>query len=210
MESMWMSWVRKLQSIAQAGLSYSKDEHDLGRFRQVQKIAAEIAAHATDGDLKKISKLFHAEIGYATPKIDVRAAVFNKKGELLLVREKVDENKWTLPGGWGDVECSPSENTEREVLEESGLTVKARKLAAVYDRNLHGYTPHSWHSYKIFFICDVVGGELSSTLETSEAKFFTEEELPLEDEISVGRSRLKHIRRMFEHYHKPDLPTDFD
>jgi Hydrolase of X-linked nucleoside diphosphate N terminal/NUDIX domain len=131
-EPKWLLWAHRLQSVAQAGLTFSKDEYDLDRFKQVLSLSAEIMAAGSGEPLERVEELFATETGYLTPKIDVRGAVF-QGDRILLVRENVDAGKWTLPGGWGDVNNTPSENVEREVREETGLRVKARKLAAVYD-----------------------------------------------------------------------------
>ena len=51
--------------------------------------------------------MFTQQTGYATPKVGVRGAVF-RDDRILLVRETADEHRWTLPGGWADVNESPS------------------------------------------------------------------------------------------------------
>jgi ADP-ribose pyrophosphatase YjhB (NUDIX family) len=144
-----------------------------------------------------------------TPKIDVRGAVF-KEDKILMVRETVDGNKWTLPGGWGDIGVVPSVNAEREVLEETGIKAKAIKLAAVYDRNTHAPTPSQFTIYKLMFICEYIEGEPTPSFETSEVQWFAAEEVPDESEMEPGRTRRYHVLRMFEHYQNPELPTDFD
>ena len=205
----WLSWARELQSIAQAGLTYSQSQYEIERCKQIMEIAAEILARQTNAPMEKIREMFSMEKGYLTPKVDVRGAVF-KDDKILLVREVNDGHKWTLPGGWADVGATPAENCEREVFEEAGLRVKATKLAAVFDRTRHVHDDSIWYIYKLFFICEVVGGELTPSHETSEARWFAESELPEESEISIGRSRLYHIQRMFEHSRNPELPTDYD
>jgi len=208
-EPQWLKWARELQSIAQAGLAYSKNEYDLERFKQILSLSGEIMAEGSGEPLERIEKLFTNEDGYLTPKIDVRGAVF-QDGRILLVRENMDAGKWTLPGGWGDVNNTPSENVEREVREETGLDVKARKIAAVYDRTKQGHALASHYSYKLFFICELIGGKLQTSLETGESRYFAEQELPPEEELSLARIRLSQIHRMFEHMRQPELPTDFD
>jgi ADP-ribose pyrophosphatase YjhB (NUDIX family) len=143
------------------------------------------------------------------PKVDVRGAVFDESGRVLLVREISDSDRWTLPGGWADVNQSPSEGVIREVREEAGVAVTVRKLAAVYDRALHGHMPpHPFHVYKLFFICDVVGGAPQPGSETSEVAFFAENAIP--EDLSVARILPHQISRLFEHARRSDLPTDFD
>jgi ADP-ribose pyrophosphatase YjhB (NUDIX family) len=136
------------------------------------------------------------------------SAVFDDQGRILMVREAIDGNRWTLPGGWADVNQSPSECVAREVREEAGLQVTVRKLAAVYDRMRHPHPPSEFHIYKLFFICTITGGELTTSLETTEAAFFAEDALP--SDLSLGRTLPAQIARMFAHYRDPTLPAEFD
>ena len=69
-----------------------------------------------------------AETGYVTPKVEVRGAVFRAADEhVLLVRETAD-GLWTLPGGWADVNDSPSGAIRREIEQEVGIS-RARRQA---------------------------------------------------------------------------------
>ena len=153
-----MSWVRRLQAIAQSGLTYAKDPYDVERYEQVRMIAAEIAASRSEAPASRIDVLFEGELGYATPKLDIRALVLDEKGDVLLVKEKED-GRWTLPGGWVDVGESPSEAVEREVEEESGYRVGAVRLLALWDRDKHPHPPMPFHVYKVCFLCGHLGGE---------------------------------------------------
>src|SRR5262249_52746744 len=146
----WLEWVRELQTIAQAGLTYSKSEYEIKRCKDLLRIASEIAAPQTGSAPEDVRRILALEEGDATPKLDVRGAVF-KDSKILLVREVMDGGKWTLPGGWADIGFSPSKNTEREVFKESGLKVKFKKLAALYDRRKHVVDNTFWHIYKMFF-----------------------------------------------------------
>jgi ADP-ribose pyrophosphatase YjhB (NUDIX family) len=202
----WLLWSQKIQAIAQSGLQYSENPFDIERFKELSGIAAEIMAAKTGSELNEVKLVFEAQSGYATPKVDSRGVVF-KDGRILMVREKLDGGKWTLPGGWVDVNESPSKAVEREVREEAGRIVKAKKLLAVFDRNLHGHPPFPFHAYKLFFLCELIGETTLSPLETSDPTFFSEDEIP---ELSTPRVTMEEIRRMFDHLHHPDLPTDFD
>jgi ADP-ribose pyrophosphatase YjhB (NUDIX family) len=192
--------------MAQTGLTFTRDAYDRERYEALRELAARILAAHCATEAGRIEALFTAETGYATPKVDVRGAVF-RDGRILLVREILDDGRWTLPGGWADVNQSPSECVVREVREESGFETVARKLAAVWDRRRHPHPPHPFHIYKMFFLCDLVGGEARTSIETSGVDFFAEDDLP---ELSLGRTLAPQIHRMFEHYRNPDLPTDFD
>jgi ADP-ribose pyrophosphatase YjhB (NUDIX family) len=209
MEPVWLLWARELQAIAQTGLTFAENGYDRERYAAIRSLAARMMVHYCAADFVRVEALFAEQAGYATPKVDVRGAVFDERGRILLVREISDTGRWTMPGGWADVNQSPSESVIREVREESGLEVTVRKLAAVYDRALHGHTPpHPFHVYKLFFICDVVGGAPKPGSETGEVAFFGKNEIP--DDLSLSRTLPHQITRMFEYAHSSDLPTDFD
>ncbi len=194
-----------LQSMAQTGLEFSKDPHDIGRYQKIRTIAAEIAAEASHNEAQEIESIFELEKGYATPKIDVRAAVF-REGRILLVRERSD-GRWTLPGGWADVGDTPSESVTREVYEESGFKTRAVKVVALFDRQKHGHPAALFHIYKIFLLCEISGGEARASDETSEVGFFAEQDLP---ELSRQRVTPGQIAIMFKHYRDPGRAVDFD
>lgn len=204
MSSIWVNWVRRLQSIAQNGRNYTKNEFDLQRYQQVEDVAAEIAAKYSDGELRTIKAMFTQEPGPATPKIDVRAAVISEN-KILLVKERGDG--WTLPGGWVDPGESPSEAAVRETREESGYDVSAARLMAIYDRDRQGHPPCPFHVYKIIFLCDLVGGSAKTSLETEAAGFFGEDELPA---LSESRVIVSQVKRAFSFQRDPSLPADFD
>ncbi|HEY3363452.1 MAG TPA: NUDIX hydrolase [Symbiobacteriaceae bacterium] len=202
----WLQWAQRIQSIAQAGLAYSKDPYDQERFRDLRRIAAEIVSSYTALPVETVTTVFGEEAGYPTPKVDIRAAVFNEQGQLLLVRERED-GLWSLPGGWADVGDSPSEVAVREVCEESGFHVRPIKVLAVLDRTRHPHPSMLWYTYRVFFRCELVGGEPLDSLETTGAAFFDRSNIP---PLSTARVLEAQIRRMFEHYDAPTLPADFD
>ena len=191
--------------MAQDGLTYAKDDYDLGRYEQLRELAAEmLAAHST-GTLQEARDLLALESGPATPKVDVRAAVF-REGRILLVKEP-GEGSWSLPGGWADVGESPSEAAARETLEESGYRVRPVRLLAAYDRDRHGHPPIPYHVYKLVFLCQVLNETPSPDVDTDGARFFGEKELP---KLSISRVTRAQISRFFEQHRYPDLPADFD
>src|SRR5215212_60989 len=172
MNPTWLTWTQRLQAIAQTGLTYAADPYDIERYEQIREIAAEIAAHHTDAGFERISGLFADQAGYTTPKIDVRGVVF-RDDMILLVKERSDGG-WTLPGGWADVGDSPGEAVVREIAEESGYLTRVVKLLALYDRNKHGHPPYPFHAYKIFFLCELIGGAATTSSETEAVDFFPE------------------------------------
>jgi ADP-ribose pyrophosphatase YjhB (NUDIX family) len=203
----WLDWAQQLQAIAQNGLAYCKNDFDIERYHQLRVIAAQIMATGFDFDPDRVFEEFSSQVGYATPKVDVRAAVF-ESDKILLVQEKED-GCWTLPGGWADIGVSPSECAVKEVYEESGYHVRVVKLLAIYDRNhiRHEHPPLVHHVYKLFFQCESIGGTPTQSIETTDIAFFGEQEIP---DLSLTRVVPSQITRMFEHYHNPNMQTDFD
>jgi ADP-ribose pyrophosphatase YjhB (NUDIX family) len=199
-----LEWARELQAIAQTGVAYGEPSvHDRERYDRVRGIAAEMLA--SNGNAEEIEGLLAFEAGHATPKLDVRGAVF-RGDEILLVRE---EAGWSLPGGWVDVGESPADAAAREILEESGYTARAVKLLALQDRDRQGYPPHPWHIWKAVFLCELVDGEQRELgYETAAARFFSRNRLP--NPLRVGASTHKLIERCYEHREHPEWPTDFD
>ncbi len=205
-EPQWLRWSRQLMAIAQNGLTYANSSYDVERYEAVRNIAAEMMADHSGTDQERIVNLFARESGYATPKVDVRGVVF-RDDAILLVKEREDGG-WTLPGGWADVNESPREAVEREVVEESGYEVRATKLLAVLDRAKHPHVPpFPFHIYKVFILCDLIGGEAAASKETEEVGFFRENDTP---ELSVARTTPNQLARLFEHHRQPHLAPDFD
>ncbi len=205
-EPNWLLWARELQAIAQTGLSFSNDPYDLERYQRLRAIAVQMLASGSGAPLERISALFEQDLGYPTPKVDVRGAVFREE-RILLVRE-ISDGRWTLPGGWADVNQTARECVEREIQEESGFEARALKLAAVWDRRRQGnVSSHPYSIYKLFFICELIGGAASPSMETSAVEFFRLDQLP---ELSLGRVTPAQIARMYEHRRNPALMTEFD
>jgi ADP-ribose pyrophosphatase YjhB (NUDIX family) len=201
----WLGWIKRLQAIAQDGLTYSRDDYDLGRYEQLRELAAEmLAAHSTN-TLEEARDLLVLETGPATPKVDVRAAVFDDD-RLLLVKEP-GEAGWSVPGGWADVGESPSETATRETLEESGYSVRPVRLLAAYDRDRHGHPPMAYHVYKLVYLCELLAEERLTEVDADDTGFFGAQEIP---DLSVTRITRAQISRLFEQHRDPSIPTDFD
>jgi ADP-ribose pyrophosphatase YjhB (NUDIX family) len=202
----WLEWTRRLQSVAQAGLTHAGSPYDIERYREVRRVAAEIAAAGSDGDVDTILAFFASERGYPTPKVDVRAAVIVHE-QVLLVRER-DDGGWALPGGWADVGESAAEAVVRETREEAGVEVRPEKVIAVYERERRGHPPHPEFSYKIFFACRASGVPTpTGGPETLGAAFFSHGALP---PLSAARVTPQEIAVAFAHHREPGLPTEFD
>jgi len=205
MNEKWLEWATKLQSIAQAGLAFGADTYDLDRYEQIRSIAVDILHEYTDIDHKKIRELFASEKGYQTPKVDVRAAVF-KEDKILMVKEKVD-GRWSLPGGWADVNTSVSESAVRECIEEAGANVKPKRIIAIHLANRQNNFIYPFTIYKILVECELIGYNFKDNTETLESGFFSPDNLP---ELSVERNNLKQINLCFEAKKSKVFETIFD
>jgi len=207
-EPLWLTWARELQAVAQTGLAFTQGAYDRLRYTQIRELAARMLAAHAGLPAPVVDSAFAAEFGYATPKLEVRGAVF-RDDRILMVREVADAGRWTLPGGWADVNLSPAECVAKEIREESGFEVRVTKLAAVHDRARHPHLPrHPFHVWKLFFVCELLGGAPATSLETSEVAFFAQHEVPAD--LSVGRVLPFQVQRMFAHARDPSLPTEFD
>jgi ADP-ribose pyrophosphatase YjhB (NUDIX family) len=204
-EPSWLTVGRELRAIAQIGLSFCNDPFDRQRYERIRELAASLIAQGTGQSRAALLASFSEDKGYATPKVDVRAAAF-LEGRVLMVRE-ISDGAWTLPGGWADVTESAAESVVREVAEESGYQARAIKLAAVYDYRKRNRPHHLDAIYKLFFICELTGGSARPSIETSDAAFFSRDALP---PLSIWRTTAHQIDRMFEHAEHPDLAADFD
>lgn len=203
----WLAWAREIQALSQSGLYYAENEYQRERYRRLSDVAAEIVAAHTDLDSETLKLRFAEQVaqGYATPKVDVRGACF-RDGELLLVCERADGG-WCMPGGWADVGEVPSAMVEREVREESGFLVKARKVIGMYDANRDGKPLAAFHAYKVVMWCDLVGGAACPSPETSDVRFFGPDSIP---PLSSARTSERLIRDAFAHLADPNRPADFD
>jgi ADP-ribose pyrophosphatase YjhB (NUDIX family) len=200
-----LTWLTRLQAIAQNGLAYCKDSFDRERYEELTHIVAEMIAKASRIDKIQALNILMHEAGYTTPKVDVRGVVF-QDNKILLVQEKAD-GKWSLPGGWADVGYSPAEAVVKEIFEESGYQAKAVKLLALYDMRKQKHPFYLHHVYKIFFLCEIIGGSPTTSNETLAIDFFAKDALP---ELSSSRVKPQQILHFFDHFQHPEWPTDFD
>ncbi|WP_300684204.1 NUDIX hydrolase N-terminal domain-containing protein [Acutalibacter sp. 1XD8-36] len=200
----WLQWAVELQSIAQAGLYYGKDKFDLERYQRIRDIAADMISFRTEIPVEKVKDLFCNEIGYQTPKLDTRAAIF-RDGKILLVQES--SGRWSLPGGWVDAGLSVGENAVKEVLEEAGLRVTADRIIAVQDRDKHNLPIYAYKICKVFVQCSYVSGEFATNIETVASGYFDMEGLP---ELAEEKNTEEQIKMCFEARDAEHWDTVFD
>jgi ADP-ribose pyrophosphatase YjhB (NUDIX family) len=201
----WLEWAQEIQSLAQTGNTYAEDHFQRQRYNRLLEIAAEIVSEHSGLSVDTVFEKFQVQPGYATPKVDVRGAVF-QNGKLLMVHEKRDGG-WTMPGGWADVGDYPAAAAEREVLEESGFHVKARKLIGVYDAN-RVEPLDFYHAYKLVFLCDLVAGTARMSDETNAVAFFAADDIPRN--FAGERTQARHVWDAFAVLSDQSIPTVYD
>ncbi|MDQ8937079.1 NUDIX hydrolase [Acinetobacter rudis] len=188
----WLDILSQITALAQSGLHYSRDIYDQERYQELLQLTEQLL-QLKHIDTSNFIEQVLIDVGYATPKLDVRAVIFQDQ-KILLVKESQD-GLWSLPGGWADVGLSAAENVEKEVLEETGLHVKAHRLLALFDRRKHLHPEMFLHVYKAFFACRVHSGQLKTNHETLELGFFACDELP---ELSTARVNKQQIELFFQ------------
>ncbi len=203
-QNKWLELAVELQSLAQAGLTYANNDFDIERFSRIREISAEIVSDISDVPYEKVVGLFCNEVGYQTPKIDTRASIF-QDDKILLVKEK--DGRWSLPGGWCDVNISVGENTIKEVKEEAGLDVVPEKVVAIQDRAKHNVPIYAYGVCKIFIECSLIGGEFKENIETVECRYFSEDDLP---PLSEEKNNEEQIKMCFRAYRSKNWKTLFD
>lgn len=201
----WLDIAKKINSIAQTGLTFTKDKFDKERYTELLDLSLTILNNITQIDTKKLDFVFNRDIGYQTPKVGIRAVVFKDK-KLLLVKEKMDD-KWSLPGGYADTGMSPSEIAVNEVKEESGFDVKPTRILGLIDYNKHQDKPFPFDIYQLFMECEIIGGQPQSGIETSDVGFFKVTDLP---ELSERRVTKEQILKMHELYENKEMRPIFD
>jgi len=187
----WLETAKRLDAIAQAGITFSTNPYDLERFEEIRAISHSMLNEYTGTPIERIPELFSHEVGYPTPKVDIRGIVI-RENKILLVKEKLDQH-WALPGGWADIGYSPREMAVKEVFEEAGLNVQAVRLLAVLDKKFHDHPPSPFHVYKFFILCQDNGGMPVPGHETFDAGFFAIDKLP---PLSTERNTENQIRSM--------------
>ena len=201
----WLVWAREIQALAQTGLAFSQGDYDRKRYERLSEIAAEITAMHSSIEKEDLEKNFLLQPGYATPKIDVRAAI-TREGKILLVQEREDE-RWCMPGGWADVGEVPSRMVSREVREETGFEAVPTRIVGVFDANRGGRPLEFYHAFKIVFLCDIVGGSPRASDETLAVEFFPFEQLP---PLSSNRTNERHLAEVRAHLADAGRQIAFD
>jgi 8-oxo-dGTP pyrophosphatase MutT (NUDIX family) len=195
----------ELRSHAANGLHYGRDPYDQERYRRIQSIAAELTSMVDTRSTVDLERVFHEDVYGRTPSVAVDGAVFDDEGRLLLA-ERAGSREWCMPGGAADVGEAPSAGAVREVLEETGLTVRATRLLGVYHNLAWGMPSVVSHAYYLVFECERLGGELTPSHETTDFRWVTEPEAMA---LTLYRSHVRKVPEAFRLHRSPDAPAAF-
>ncbi|MCB0600662.1 MAG: NUDIX hydrolase N-terminal domain-containing protein [Saprospiraceae bacterium] len=202
----FFEYLKRVRAIAHIGLVYAENDYQKERNQEIIDLTQEMVQQLTDIPMKQIKGYFAAPTEYITPKVDVRAVVFDPDGRLLMVREKAD-GMWALPGGWADIGLSPSECAVKETFEETGFTVEPKKLLAAVDAKYFNHPPQPHAIYKLFIECYLTGGEAQITHDILEVGFFDLHEMP---PLSLERNSQDQIDLVFAYRDNPDKLVTFN
>ena len=199
-----IDWAKRLQSLAQAGLTYGKDNFDLERYQEIRDISAEMMAEKSGLPIEKVKELFCNEVGYQTPKLATRAAIF-KDDKILLVQE--NDGTWSIPGGWCEVNLSVKGNVIKEIKEEAGIDITVERLIAIHDSNKHYKGMYPYGITTVFFLCKPTGGSFTENDETIASGYFALDNLP---ELSEDKGSKEQVEMCFKAYHNPNWQAEFE
>lgn len=182
--------IKRLKSISDIGLLYSKNEYDKERYRELQEITFNLLQKFSGLSIEDLKFQIPQAKDYPTAKVDIRGLSISDDNKILLVQESVD-SKWSLPGGWGDVGYSPKETIIKEFKEETGLDVTAQRLLAVFDKKMHPHPPQPFYVYKMVFYCKNVSAEITRGFDVLDVQYFSIDNLPALSEDRILESQLK-------------------
>ena len=112
-------------------------------------------------------------------RLGVSVILFNQDGKFLLT-QRTDNGQWCLPGGGMEPGESAAEACEREVLEETGLSVRVRRLVGIYSHSDQLIVYPDGGRFQIValhFEAKITSGKLGLSNETSDFGYFTLQEI---------------------------------
>ena len=186
----FLNQIKRLKSIAEIGLLYSKNEYDKERYLELQEIAFSLLTKFGELDVEELKFMLPMVNDYPTAKVDIRGVVTTEDHKILLVRESVD-GKWSLPGGWGDIGYTPKEIIVKEFKEETGLDIIPERLLAIFDKKMHAHPPQPFYVYKMVFYCKALSDEIATGFDVLDVQYFDVKNLPELSEDRILKSQLE-------------------
>lgn len=186
----FLNEIKRLRSLADTGLLYSKNEYDKDRYRELQDISFKLLNKFSGLGMHDLKFMLSQAKDYPTAKVDIRGIAISDDNKILLVQESID-GRWSLPGGWGDIGYSPKETIVKEFKEETGLDVIAERLLAVFDKKMHPHPPQPFYVYKMVFYCKTISAEISKGFDVLDIRYFNLENLPELSEDRILKSQVE-------------------
>lgn len=185
--------VKRSITLSDLGCLYAHNGYDNERYHEMKDINMQILNIISENSMEELCSFYLPAKEYPTPKVDIRGVLLNEQGQILMVEEKLDPGKWSIPGGWADIGFTPSEVIKKEMKEETGLDVEVERILAVYDKKCHPHPQEAFYTYKIVFLCRKISGELRNTFDIDDVKFFDIDNLPPLSEARIVKSQIEQL-----------------
>lgn len=185
--------VKRSITLSDLGCLYAHNGYDNERYHEMKDINMQILNIISKNSMEELCSFYLPAKEYPTPKVDIRGVLLNEQGQILMVEEKLDPGKWSIPGGWADIGFTPSEVIKKEMKEETGLDVEVERVLAVYDKKCHPHPQEAFYTYKIVFLCRKISGELRNTFDIDDVKFFDIDNLPPLSEARIVKSQIEQL-----------------
>lgn len=185
--------VKRSITLSDLGCLYAHNGYDNERYHEMKDINMQILNIISENSMEELCSFYLPAKEYPTPKVDIRGVLLNEQGQILMVEEKLDPGKWSIPGGWADIGFTPSEVIKKEMKEETGLDVEVERVLAVYDKKCHPHPQEAFYTYKIVFLCRKIFGELRNTFDIDDVKFFDIDNLPPLSEARIVKSQIEQL-----------------
>ena len=190
----FVKYLQRMIAITDTGLTFTKDPFDRERYEDLRGLLSEMLNQASDLDSEEVAEVLKPTSAYATPLMDVRAWIVEDEN-ICLVRGQ-GENDWALPGGFGEVGYSPTENILKEIEEETGFEAKVERLLAVFDTNR--FQLQSKQYAKFVFECKLLDGQFQKNQEIADLQFFAIDQLPALSEKRITKEQIEILWQVYQ------------
>ena len=190
----FVKYLQRMIALTDTGLTFTKDPFDRERYEDLRGLLSEMLNQASDLDSEEVAEVLKPTSAYATPLMDVRAWIVEDE-KICLVRGQ-GENDWALPGGFGEVGYSPTENILKEIEEETGFEAKVERLLAVFDTNR--FQLQSKQYAKFVFECKLLAGQFQENQEIADLQFFAIDQLPALSEKRITKEQIEILWQVYQ------------
>ena len=190
----FVKYLQRMIALTDTGLTFTKDPFDRERYEDLRSLLSEMLNQESDLDAEEVAEVLKPTSAYVTPLMDVRAWIVEDE-KICLVRGQ-GENDWALPGGFGEVGYSPTENILKEIEEETGFEAKVERLLAVFDTNR--FQLQSKQYAKFIFECKLLDGQFQKNQEIADLQFFAIDQLPNLSEKRITKEQIEILWQVYQ------------